>query len=361
MIRARYTRYPLHFRQPAGTSRGVLRWKDCWFVILTGHDGRTGVGEVSYIPGLSVEDWDHAGGPPGVKGPARVERGLDQLCSDISGGERDPVQPLPELPGVQFALETAVKDLETGGSRVLFPSGFTAGRSGIPTNGLIWMGTRDFMAEQVRQKIASGFRVLKMKVGALDFREELDLLKWVRSEFFIADLEIRLDANGAWTPGEASEKMETLAGFGIHSIEQPIRAGQPEAMASLCRDAAIPVALDEELIGIHDPVARRQLLRLVNPSYVILKPGLLGGFTAAEDWVSAAGDTGTAWWVTSALESNIGLNAIAQWAWQQGVENPQGLGTGQLYGNNIVSPLRMEGDRLWYRDEAGWDLGVIGI
>jgi O-succinylbenzoate synthase len=223
------------------------------------------------------------------------------------------------------------------------------------------MGGRDFMAEQVRKKIAAGFRVLKMKVGALDFREELELLRWIRSEFFVTDLEIRLDANGAWTPGEAREKMKKLAGFGIHSVEQPIAAGQPKAMASLCRDTVIPVALDEELIGKVDPAERRRLLQLVAPSYIILKPGLLGGFFEAGDWIAAAGEAGIGWWVTSALESNIGLNAIAQWTWQLGVENPQGLGTGQLFRNNIVSPLQMKGDRLWYTGETGWDLGVIGI
>lgn len=354
MFRAEYTAYPLVFRRPAGTSRGMLHRKECWFIGLTGPDGTRGIGEVSFIPGLSVED------------PGEIGIQLDHVCKLISRGEMQPAQPLPALPGIQFALESALADLNGGGNRVLFPSAFTEARQGIPTNGLIWMGDRRFMTDQVREKIDLGFRVLKLKVGALDFDEELELLRWVREEYAPADLEIRVDANGAWSPEEAMERMDRLSRFGIHSIEQPIAPGQAEAMAELCAGAAVPVALDEELIGIPDSGDRQSLLEKIRPAYVILKPGLLGGFSAASDWIRIAGETGSGWWVTSALESTVGLNAIAQWTYtvagpsptavQQGPgDTPsmmhQGLGTGQIYANNLPSPLEMKGEMLWYRPE----------
>ncbi len=348
MVQAGYIHHPLYFLRPAGTSRGVLHMKDCWFIKLVREDGSTGWGEVSFIPGLSLEE------------PGDVEIRLDHICKLISRGEMDPAQPLPSSPGIRFALETALRDLEQGGSGILYPSDFTEGRSGIPTNGLIWMGRKEFLMEQIRNKMDAGFRVLKMKVGALDFQEEVDMLYWIRSEYRSNDLEIRLDANGAWSPEEAGERMEALAACGIHSIEQPIAAGQPEAMAQLCRTPVIPIALDEELIG-RAPEGRRMLLQLIRPQYIILKPGLLGGISEAGAWISLARGLNMGWWVTSALESNIGLNAIAQWTFQLEVAMPQGLGTGLLYRNNIPSPLEMRGDQLWFNKEVPWDFTTIQI
>jgi len=315
--------------------------------MLTDDHGLSGVGEVSLIPGLSIED------------PGEMEIKLDHICKLISREEMNPAQYLPSLPGVQFALETALKDLESGGHRILFPSSFTEGRSGISTNGLIWMGDRDFLMEQITSKVQSGYRVLKMKVGALDFNEEREVLERIRSDYGRGELEIRLDANGAWSPRDATGFMETLSQYGIHSVEQPIAVGQLEAMAELSRNAAIPVALDEELIGITGVQAQVDLLREINPRYIILKPGLLGGFSAAEQWIKLADDLSIGWWVTSALESNIGLSAIAQWTASLEVSMPQGLGTGSLYNNNIPSPLEMKGDSLWYQAENAWDLNEI--
>ena len=349
MVRATYITHPLIFVRPAGTSRGVLEDKPCFFIILKNGEGARGIGEVSFIPGLSVEKQEE------------LEIQVDHICKLISCGEMGPGQQLPALPGVQFALETAYRDLETGGKCLLYPSEFTEGRAGIPTNGLIWMGTRPFMISQIREKIKLGFRVLKLKVGALNFSDELDLLRWVRSEFGTEDLEIRLDANGAWTAEEAREKMEELAEYWIHSIEQPLVPGQPELLRELCRHSAIPVALDEELIGIADSHKRNELLDQVRPAYVILKPGLLGGFSVVADWISLAGKYGAGWWITSALESNVGLNAIAQWTWKQQISRPQGLGTGALYTNNIPSPLQLSGQHLWYRPREKWDLNSIGL
>lgn len=349
MVRATYIAHPLIFIRPAGTSRGVLEQKPCWFIRLTSEGGTTGIGEVSFIPGISVEEQEE------------MDIQLDHICKLISRGEMDPRQPLPSMPGVQFALETAVRDMETGGERILYRSSFTEGLTGIPTNGLIWMGAKPFMISQIREKMQLGFKVLKLKVGSLKFSDELEMVRWIRSEFGAGDLEIRLDANGAWKPDEAGKKMEQLARSGIHSIEQPIAPGQLEELARLCRDSVIPVALDEELIGISDPVERSALLKNVRPAYIILKPGLLGGFSGTADWIGLAESYGSGWWITSALESNVGLNAIAQWTWQLGVTRHQGLGTGALYTNNITSPLVCSGEQLWFRPENGWDLNSITL
>jgi len=349
MIRASYIAYPLEFIRPAGTSRGTLAEKPCIFIRLTSQSGESGIGEVSFIPGLSVENQED------------LEIQVDHCCKLISRGEMDPGQHLPTLPGVQFALETAMQDLKSGGKQLLYPSEFTDGQTGIPTNGLIWMGTPAFMISQIREKMKLGFRVLKLKVGSISFSEELDLLKWIRSEFGTADLEIRLDANGAWAPEDAMKNMELLSRHWIHSIEQPIAPGQQEALMQLCKDSPIPVALDEELIGISDPLKRSELLEKVRPAYIILKPGLLGGLSVTAEWISLAEKFKSGWWITSALESNIGLNAIAQWTWQRGISRPQGLGTGALYTNNIPSPLQMSGEQLWYRPAYKWDLNSMGL
>jgi len=349
MIRASYISHPLKFVRPAGTSRGILLEKPCWLIRLRSPDGKTGLGEVSFIPGLSVEKQEE------------MEIRLDHICKLISRGEMDPGQELPSLPGIQFALETAIRDLETEGEQLLYPSEFTRGKAGIPTNGLIWMGTKSFMINQIREKMKLGFRVLKLKVGSLSFSEELDLLKWIREDFGTSDLEIRLDANGAWTPELAREKMDILSEYWIHSIEQPIAPGQLEALAQLCKNSPIPVALDEELIGIADSREKSELLKRVRPAYIILKPGLLGGFSLTAEWIALAEKYRSGWWLTSALESNVGLNAIAQWTWDRGVNRPQGLGTGALYTNNIPSPLQIDGQQLWYSPEHSWDLTSVKL
>jgi O-succinylbenzoate synthase len=345
-VHASHTSYTLEFSRPAGTSRGILHRKQSWFVKLAEGDV-TGIGEVSFIPGLTGE------------GPVEMERRIGHVCKLISRGELDPRSTFSTARGLQFALETALLDLDRGGRRLLYPSEFTRGRSGIRINGLIWMGDRDFMLEQIREKLDAGFRVLKMKVGALDLEEELEVLDRVRREFNEADLEIRLDANGAWSPQEAAMKMARFAAYGIHSIEQPISAGQAEAMAALCADPVIPIALDEELLGPGTPVACKNLIEAIRPAYLVLKPGLLGGFGVAREWIRLAGKVHAGWWVTSALESSIGLNAIAQWVAALEPVMTQGLGTGQIYRNNIPSPLEMEGDRLWFRPEGKWDLSPI--
>jgi len=347
MIRASYIAHTLNFKHPAGTSRGVLHQKSCWYILFSGDQGTKGVGEVSFIPGLSVED------------PEEIEIQIDHVCKLINRGELDPAGELPALPGVHFALETALLDLKRGGSRILFPSDFTKGLAGISTNGLIWMGDLSFMKQQIRQKLEQGFRVLKMKVGTLEADKELEILNGIRTEYPERDLEIRLDANGAWSAREATEILQRFATCGIHSIEQPIAPGQSAAMAELCAREIIPIALDEELIGITSPEHRTALLEEIRPAYIILKPGLLGGFTLTQEWISLAGKLNTGWWITSALESAVGLNAIAQWTYSLNVSVPQGLGLGTLYTNNIPSPLEIKKNRLWHRPEKQWDLHLI--
>jgi o-succinylbenzoate synthase len=344
MIRASYTTRPLVFKHPAGTSRGVLHEKMSWYIQLTEKEGGHGLGEVSFIPGLSVED------------PHEMEIQLDHICKLVNRGEMNPLQALPAFPGIQFALETAWKDLAGGGNRLLYPSEFTKGRTGIGTNGLIWMGDQAYMNRQISEKMKQGFRVLKLKVGALELDQELEVLKGIRSEYGWRDLEIRLDANGAWNPLQAPGHIQKFAEYDIHSIEQPIARGQAESMARLCASSPIPVALDEELIGIFSMGEKAAMLEAIKPSYIILKPGLLGGFSITEEWINMAESKEIGWWVTSALESSIGLNAIAQWTYNLKVSMPQGLGVGTLYTNNIASPLTMLGKELWHLPETGWDL-----
>ena len=257
---------------------------------------------------------------------------------------------------VQFALETALLDFRNGGKRKFFETTFTNDEVGIPINGLVWMGDKHWMREQIEDKISQGFSCIKLKIGALDFEEELDLLRWLRHQFLQQDLTIRLDANGAFSPTEALEKLQRLEQFGIHSVEQPIRQGQVEEMAGLCRLTPVAIALDEELIGLKHRAGKQQLLHEIQPQYIILKPTLHGGLQSCQEWIELTEQLQIPWWLTSALESNIGLNAISQFAASYNPELPQGLGTGQLYHNNIKSPLEVENGKLFYRQERSWIL-----
>lgn len=312
------------------------------------HPGVYGIGECSLLPGLSPDD------RPGYA------EALKWLCTHISCPAEVLNEKLTDWPSIRFGLETALLDLTNGGKRIIFPSGFTEGLSSISINGLVWMGDKDFMLEQIRDKIAAGFRVMKIKVGAIDFESECSLLSFIREKYSGEEMEIRLDANGAFSPDEALSRLDALARYGIHSIEQPIRSGQPEAMERICRVSPIPVALDEELIGINASSQKQELLRCIRPAYMVLKPSLLGGLDAAAEWIAAAGLINTGWWVTSALESNIGLNALAQWTATLGNPLPQGLGTGALYTNNIPSPLVVSGGRLFYDTGLKWeDVSIV--
>ena len=346
MIFACYTTLDLQFKFPAGTSRGVLLHKPSSFLILE-KDGITGIGECSTIPNLSIDPVD-----------SYTER-LDILCRQLSDGVDPTTIDLEGYPSIAFGLETALLDMASKGSKVLYPSSsFTKGITGIPINGLVWMGDKAFMQKQIKEKIVAGYHCIKLKIGANDFNTELEIIAAIRHEFTSADMEIRLDANGAFSPLDALDKLDRLSVYGIHSIEQPIRQHQLEAMAELCAKSPIPVVLDEELIGVKSS-EKEVLLQKIMPAYIILKPSLLGGLRESEEWIRLANKYNIGWWITSALEANIGLNAIAQWTATLGSPMPQGLGTGQLYYNNIPSPLAIEQAKLYYRPENKWNLSTI--
>ncbi len=349
MLRASFLPYPLVFRRLAGTSRGVLHTKESWFIIVQQEADLSlkGVGECSLIPGLSPD-------------PREIfEKELQSLCENINAYESWFETREALFPAIRFGLETALEDLNSGGSRVFEENQFTAGNNGIAINGLIWMGAPDFMKQQIREKLEAGFDCIKIKIGAIDFEQELELLGMIRREYGPDTIEIRVDANGAFLPEQALEKLKRLSSFNLHSIEQPIMPGQAEIMADLCEKSPVPIALDEELIGVNDPVSRRKLLNTIDPQYVIFKPSLLGGLNATASWAMLADTLGIKWWVTSALESNIGLNAIAQWTYKYGGSSYQGLGTGQLFSNNISSPLVIEKGKLFYKPEIAWDLKAL--
>lgn len=325
----------LKFITPGQTSRGTLYYKPSWLLIVK-EENLTGVGECSVIPGLNPEY------QPGY------EQKLNEVVDALNAGNIPSRNFLESFPSIQFGLETALLDLKQSPTGILFPSQFTRGEDGIPINGLIWMGSFDQMRQRIQEKLEKGFRVLKLKVGALDFEEEISLLKNIRSQFSIEELEIRLDANGAFSPENALEKHQRLNEYHIHSIEQPIKSGQWDAMAELCRKSPIPIALDEELIGIQSPSEKRKLLQHIRPQFIILKPSLVGGFEKSEEWIDAAKTTNTVWWATSALESNIGLSAIAQWVYTLKPINVQGLGTGGVFSNNLPSSVYLQNSTLFF-------------
>jgi o-succinylbenzoate synthase len=344
-MKAHFQKYTLNFKQPSGTSRGVYTTRDSWFLFLT--DGtNTGIGECAPLPDLSVEN------------PKQMGSKLFQVCEQIGYFSQSP-EKLNAWPSIRFGLETALIDLKNGGTRDLFPSAFTRGEQGIPINGLIWMGTPERMKQQVRAKLDSGFRCIKMKIGALDFETEFELLKAIRREFSPEEITLRVDANCSYSYQTALENLKRLSDLQIHSIEQPIQTNRWNEMAELCRQSPVPIGLDEELIGISSEKEMLKLLETIRPAYLILKPSLHGGFAGCEKWIENAEKVGSGWWITSALESNIGLNALAQWTFHLNAKNEQGLGTGQLFTNNFDSPLEISGDQLWFRPEKGWNLANL--
>ena len=331
----------LHFKQPAGTSRGVYTTRKIWLVHLS--DGqREGVGECAPLPDLSCDAMDDE----------QYASILNKVCEDFcQSGEID-YDSLRDYPSMLFGLETALLNLQNG--HRLFDTAFSRGEVGIPINGLVWMGNHEEMLQRLEEKLAKGFRCIKLKIGAIDFDQELDLIKRIRDRFSFHEVELRVDANGAFPYDEALYKLELLSQYNIHSIEQPIRQGQWAFMADLCRESPLPIALDEELIGVNDPDMKRHMLNIIKPRYIILKPSLHGGMSGCREWIEIARDMGIGSWITSALESNIGLNAIAQFAssvYGDHITMPQGLGTGQLFTDNIPMPLEVVNDRLTIKTE----------
>ncbi len=353
-----FFKHPLDFRFEAGTSRGVLTRHDAFFIRVTDDErpGLFGLGEASPLAGLSVDYVD-------------FEANLRKVCSLFNKLDLDVfpwnlnllVDQLVDkrLPALRFGLETALLDLLNGGQRVVFDNDFVKGYRRLPINGLVWMGDRETMTRQIEEKLEAGYSTLKLKVGAIDFSQECELLASVRARFSSAQITLRVDANGAWTPADAPAKLHELALFDLHSIEQPIQPRQDEAMAHLCQNSPVPVALDEELIGLSDYMEKFKLLKRLNPPFLILKPTLLGGFQSCREWIELANRLHIKWWLTSALESNVGLNAIAQFAAEFNNPLPQGLGTGQLYHTNVPAPLAIERGELCYQSGQEWDLALV--
>ena len=284
-----------------------------------------------------------------------LEKKLSEVVNMINKGWFNFKMPLRDWPSINFAIETAIRDLEHGGARILFPSEFTEGKDMILINGLIWMGSKELMVKQVNEKLTQGFHCIKLKIGALNFNDELDIIKQIRKSFPSNQLEIRVDANGAFAPKDALEKIKRLAAFELHSIEQPILPSQIDEMASICFNSPVPVALDEELIGKYPVENKRRLLKMIQPQFIVIKPGIIGGIKSGEEWISIANDMNIGWWITSALETNIGLNAIAQWTYTLKNPMPHGLSTGFLFENNINSPLASIGEKLYYFPRKKWD------
>lgn len=327
----------LHFKQPAGTSRGVYNTRKVWYIEIYSMENPSikGIGECAPLPNLSCDD------------VPQYEEVLQQACSRVAREGNIPTESLRNYPSILFGLETALRHYETG-SLALWDTPFSRGEAGIPINGLIWMGNFEEMYRQIEAKMEAGYRCIKLKIGAIDFDAELTLLKHIRSRFSVKDIELRVDANGAFSPAEAMHKLDALSKLDLHSIEQPIRAGQWEEMARLTARTPLPIALDEELIGHNIPEIKQELLSAIRPQYIILKPSLHGGICGSNEWIAEAEKQNIGWWVTSALESNIGLNAIAQWCATLHNALPQGLGTGQLFTDNIDLPLEIRKDCLWF-------------
>ena len=358
-LQVHYQPHKLQFKFEAGTSRGVLTEKTSWFVMI--YDDTmpsvVGVGECGPLKGLSVDDRPD------------FEDKLQEICQSFNRLDLEiyswniPII-LEQLvgsqwPSIRFGFESAMLDYLHGGKRRLFANSFAEGRRAIPINGLVWMGSQDFMLKQVEEKIEAGFDTIKLKIGAIDFDQECAILAHIRAHFSPAEISLRVDANGAFDASNVRERLNHLAEFGIHSIEQPIRPRQLELMAELCETTPVPIALDEELIGNFDYAAKRKLLKIIKPQYIILKPTLLGGFEATREWIETAHRLEIGWWITSALESNVGLNAIAQFTAEFDNILPQGLGTGLLYHNNIDSPLQIENGQLLYNNSLAWDFGGL--
>ncbi|WP_396196059.1 o-succinylbenzoate synthase [Flavobacterium sp.] len=346
-MKVSYKKYTLHFKRPSGTSRGVMTEKETWFLFLE-DDGKIGIGECGLLRGLSVDDRPD------------YEEKLQWVCQNIHLGKDKLWDELLEFPSIQFGVEMAFLSLQSKTPFELFPSSFTKGNDAMRINGLVWMGDEAYMKSQIEEKLAQEFTCIKLKIGAIDFEKELELLRYIRQNFDAKTIEIRVDANGVFNSFEALDKLKQLAVFELHSIEQPIQKNNTDLMADLCKSTPFPIALDEELIGVFLFSEKEALLKKIRPQYIILKPSLVGGFKGTLEWISIAESLNIGWWITSALESNIGLNAITQFTFTLQNPLPQGLGTGGLYTNNFDGPLEINKGHIQYNTAKNWDISNLG-
>ncbi|WP_027385108.1 o-succinylbenzoate synthase [Epilithonimonas caeni] len=333
MKTAKFHQYILNFKRPSGTSRGVLNTKETYFIEIS-EDDKKGIGECSLFRGLSFDDDDD------------YEDALEWACRNINLKLEELQEELINHPSIIFGIEQALLNLEHQGD-LYFPSDFTDGKDSIKINGLIWMGDADYMQSQIEDKLNNNFTCIKLKIGT-DWDSEKEILRSLRKKYPKDKIELRVDANGAFSPEQAKIVLQELANLEIHSIEQPIQAGNWQAMAELCKNTPTPIALDEELIGVLNIESKKELLKEINPQYIILKPSLIGGFSGSDEWINLAEKNNIGWWITSALESNIGLNSIAQYTYLKQNPMPQGLGTGGLFTNNFETPLILKGENLWF-------------
>ena len=344
-MKAHYKKHILEFKTPSGTSRGILKTKEAWFIVLE-DKGSHGFGECGMLRGLSIDDRPD------------FEQTLQWVCANIHLGIQQLYDALTEFPSIQMGLEIAFKSLAAHDPFQIYPSAFTKGEASIAINGLIWMGDKAFMSKQIASKLKEGFSCIKMKIGAINFDTELALLKNIRQEFSASEIEIRVDANGAFDPKNALEKLKQLSDLDLHSIEQPIAVKQWDQMAYLCEKSPLDIALDEELIGVFSNQDKQALLQHIKPQYIILKPSFIGGFKGSDSWIELSQANNVQWWITSALESNVGLNAISQYTFTKNSTLPQGLGTGSLYTNNIASALQITKGTLCYNPTKKWNFNL---
>ena len=345
-MRLEFAPYLLNFKEPGGTSRGVMTEKPTFLIKFYDESdpARFGIGEAAVFPGLSPEADGYY-----------VNKLLELVANVALGRDTD----LSRHSSIQFGLEQAILDYSNGCRGIYFPGTFTQGQSSIEINGLVWMGDFDIMLERINKKIEEGFRCIKLKIGAIDWDAELKMIRLIRQKYDPSSLMIRVDANGAFSPTDVMEKLSILADLGVHSIEQPIKAGNLKEMAEICLRSPLPVALDEELIGKGSLEERIDTLERIMPAYIILKPALCGGFSGASEWIAEARKRGIGWWVTSALESNVGLNAIAQWTASISAEGPQGLGTGGVFNNNFETPIYLNKDSLCFDPSRSFDYNQV--
>ena len=341
-MKASYHKHILNFKQPSGTSRGIITQKETWFIVIEQNE-KKGIGECGLLRGLSIDDRPD------------YEEQLNWVCQNIHLGAVSLWENLLAFPSIQFGVEMAFLSLQSENPFLLFSSDFTENKKNIPINGLIWMGTEKFMEEQIEQKIKEKYSCIKLKIGGIDFEKELKLLYYIRQNFTANQIEIRVDANGSFGLNEALYKLNQLSEFELHSIEQPIQKNNTDIMSKLCKAAPIPIALDEELIGVFTMQEKEELIQKIMPQFIILKPSFIGGFRGTTEWIELANKYKIGWWITSALESNIGLNAIAQWTFIQNNSMPQGLGTGALYTNNFDCPLYVSNGQLGYDHKIIWN------
>ena len=346
MRKASYKKHELIFKQASGTSRGVLKKKETFFLEIS-ENNKTGIGECGLFRGLSADD------------KPEYEEKLQWVCTNIHLEKSQLLKELTKFPSIQFGLEQAFLSLKSENPFELFQTNFTRKSAPININGLIWMGSADFMQQQIEDKLKQGFTTIKLKIGAIDFEKECELLASIRKRYSSKEIELRVDANGAFTPENALEKLNRLAEFDLHSIEQPIKQGQHIAMAELCSKTPLPIALDEELIGIFNYSEKKKLIETIQPQFIILKPSLVGGISGSDEWIQISEENNIDWWITSALESNIGLNAIAQYTASLNTTMPQGLGTGGLFTNNFDSPLFVDKGALWYDSNKEWSFNLL--